>query len=210
MSENLKIRFRLPNGEEFEAEGPQEFIDSERKRFLSLIGRNESTAATKADTPVPAIISQAQGRTTFTSDKAITQFTEVSAPIPGYSTTEKSTKSSISQNNLRRLWEQLLKEEGDTLILRRRSKLTASEAALLILAGAKNLLNKVDYRAILLSKSLKESGFETNRLDRLLADEIHSAHIIAQGSKRSRTYLLTPAGYAKAFVLAEKRVGDIL
>ena len=35
----LKIRFRLPNGEEFEAEGPQDFIETQRNYFLTLIGR---------------------------------------------------------------------------------------------------------------------------------------------------------------------------
>ena len=38
----LKIRFRLPKGEEFEAEGPREFIESQRNYFLQLIGSTQS------------------------------------------------------------------------------------------------------------------------------------------------------------------------
>ncbi len=206
MSENLKIRFRLPNGEEFEAEGPQDFIESQRNYFLNLIARKASFnqafpgPITQAAFPVPQAPAQAILSTVPAALRAENSLTTLGTPERSAATTENLSVS--------KLWEQLLKREGDWLILRRKSHLSAQEAALLILAGAKNLLAQPAYRAILLAKSLKLSGFETARLDRLLTEEIKASYIIASGSKRGRDYSLTPTGYTKAFVLAKKRVGE--
>ncbi len=49
----LKIRFRLPNGEEFEAQGPREFIERERNYFLALI-RQPGKPATPPTVPPAA------------------------------------------------------------------------------------------------------------------------------------------------------------
>lgn len=160
----LKIRFRLPNGEEFEAQGPREFIERERNHFLALIGQTK-----------PAVLPVMAGPAT-----------PVNAPH-----TELY------------LWEKLLKEDGDTLILRRKTKLSAPEVALLLLAGARVLLKKPAYLALELAHSLKACGIEGGRLDRLLAGEIQAGRMAGEGTKRSRTYRLTDEGFAKAFVLAE-------
>ena len=209
MSENLKIRFRLPNGEEFEAEGPQDFIESQRADFLSLIGRgvvSKPCIVPTASAPVQPVISS-----TFSTIPAAVRAEAVPTNVSSaFQSTNPSTKNLLQTPSAAHLWERLLKKEGDLLILRRKSRLSASEAALLILAGAQHLLKADGYRAILLSKSLHESGFEAGRLDRLLADGIKESYISARGSKRSRSYRLTPAGFARAFVLAEKRVGEIV
>lgn len=208
MSENLKIRFRLPNGEEFEAEGPQDFIESQRADFLSLIGRgvvSKPRIVPTASTPVqptaaPSVFS--------TIPAAVRAETSLKRSVSVDKTSPSSTENLPEISSAAHLWERLLKKEGDLLILRRKFRLSAAEAALLILAGAQHLLKTDGYRAILLSKSLHESGFEAGRLDRLLADGIKESYISAQGSKRSRSYRLNPAGFARAFVLAEKRVGE--
>ena len=164
----LKIRFRLPNGEEFEAQGPREFIERERNHFLALIGQ------TKPANPAPVL-------------------PVVSGPaIP----------ANAPHTELY-LWEKLLKEDGDTLILRRKTKLSAPEVALLLLAGARVLLKKPAYLALELAHSLKACGIEGGRLDRLLAGEIQAGRIAGEGTKRSRTYRLTEEGFARSFVLAE-------
>lgn len=55
MSEDaLKIRFRLPHGEEFEAEGPQDFIETQRNYFLNLIGHTAATRLTHPAASAPA------------------------------------------------------------------------------------------------------------------------------------------------------------
>lgn len=205
MSENLKIRFRLPNGEEFEAEGPQEFIDSQRTYFLNLIGRGASSAGLAqvpatipVNSPLPAIT------TTLNSIPNAQPIRQKEAP------TVLPVEQKTTFGDKKRLWEQLLKREGELLILRRKAHLSAAEAAILILAGACYLLGADAYRAILLSKSLQESGFDAGRLDRLLARHIKEDYLAAQGSKRSRSYRLSQTGFVRAFVLAEKRVGETL
>ena len=167
-SENntLKIRLRLPNGEEFEAQGPREFIERERNYFLALIGQTK-----------PAISATPSAQITPTAN---TPHTELY------------------------LWEKVLKEDGQTLILRHKTKLTPPETAAIVLAGARVLLKKPAYPALELARSLKACGIAGGRLDRLLAGEIQAGRMVGEGSKRSRTYKLTPEGFAKAFVLAEK------
>ncbi len=197
MSENLKIRFRLSNGEEFEAEGPQEFIDSQRTDFLILIGKKNSSLKLplpQQNTPVsPQPISVAHSSVMTSRNPSINGTSPVDSTFSG-----------------KHLWQHLLKEVGGLLILRKKARLAADEAALLILAGNKELYNQAQYSAILLSKSLKESGFETGRLDRLLENSLKQGYLDCKGSKRSRCYQLTPSGLAKAFVLAEKKVGETL
>lgn len=176
-SENntLKIRFRLPNGEEFEAQGPREFIEAQRNYFLALIGQGKVAAQA---------LSQSAGLT-------------VVQPKPAPNT-------AAPQHTEQYLWEKLLKEDEDTLILRRKAKLTSQEVAALVLAGARVLLKKPAYPALELARSLKACGIEGGRLDRLLAGEIQAGRIVGEGTKRSRTYKLTPQGFARAFTLAEK------
>ena len=160
----LKMRFRLPNGEEFEAEGPREFIETQRNYFLTLIGK---TSGAQAQSPI-------------------------SSPI------------SPKEHSEKYLWERLLREDGEILILRRKTKLSTPEIASLLVAGARILLERKEYSALELAKSLKASGIEGGRLDRALTLEIQSGRLIAQGSKRGRTYRLSEEGFTRAFVLAEK------
>lgn len=169
----LRIRFRLPNGEEFEAEGPREFIENQRNYFLTLIGTSAKTDFTHTPSPAPAALPH-------------------------------NTKGQISPHTELFFWEQIFKNESNTLILRHKIKLDASDLALLVLAGARVLLQKPSYSALELAKSFKVNGGVPGRLDRLLLGEIQSRRILAQGSKRSRTYQLSEEGFARAFILAEK------
>ena len=181
-SENntLKIRFRLPNGEEFEAEGPREFIEAQRNYFLALIGQGKAAAQA---------LSQSAGL--------------AAAPRATFPNTN------TPQHTEQYLWEKLLKEDDNTLILRRKAKLPPQEVAALILAGARVLLKKPAYPALELARSLKACGIEAGRLDRLLTGEIQAGRIVGEGNKRSRTYKLTPQGFAKAFALAEKLLQSV-
>lgn len=171
---NLKIRFKLPSGEEFEAEGPREFIDQERAKFLALV--NHHPAA-----PQPALTPALQPQTKPTDQHHTELF----------------------------FWEKLLKEDGSTLVLRRKTKWTAQETALVLLAGARVLLKQPAYPALELARSLIACGIEEGRLDRLLASEIQAGRIVGEGIKRSRTYQLTNEGFARAFVLAEKLLKEL-
>ena len=162
----LKMRFRLPHGEEFEAEGSLEFIESQRNSFLRLIGHSEVNVSPASSLP----------------------------NIP----------SAQQQHTEQYLWERILKEDGNTLILRNKTKSTTAEIAILLLAGARVLLKREEYSALELSKSLKASGIEGGRLDRMLASAIQAGYLFSQGSKRGRTYRISESGFAKAYILADK------
>ena len=166
----LKIRFRLPKGEEFEAEGPREFIESQRNYFLQLIGNTQNTS-----------LQSGSG-----SDSGIN---------PG---------NNAPQHTEQYLWEMIFKQDADTLIMRNKHKLPTTDITLLLIAAARILLQKEEYSALELAKSLKANHIEGMRLDRLLAPAMQAGYLSAQGSKRSRTYKLSDSGFAKAYMLAEK------
>ena len=163
-NQTLKIRFKLPNGEEFEAEGPQAFIEQQRAWFLAFIDKHN---APHAGAPLPVQPS--------------------SRPSGTYVPNEARP---LANENNRELyfWEKLLKEDGETLVLRQKTKLAPQDLAAILLAGARALLKKPAYSALELAKSFKACGGPEGRLDRLLAGELQAGRIVAEGAKRSRTY----------------------
>ena len=209
-----KLRFKLTGGEEFEAEGSLEFIERQRDYFLSFIRKN----------PLPQQPSQTRNKLPH-QPPAGTFLPREDSSVPG--TLYPGLAASIQEGEEiapqlppsaaqaafpgKRLWEQLLTTAGeDTLYLRRKLHLTVPDAALLLLAGGKELLEKPHTSALWLSRSLEKSGFELTRLDRVLAPSIKQGYILCQGSKRSRLYSLTPTGFAHAFVLAGKKANSLL
>lgn len=227
----LKIRFRFPGGEEFEAEGSREFIEQQRNYFLALIGKKMSGPASAIPAPRKRTTYPLTGGPKPTASQTVPESslfsptdipqtaTNAQTPLPPLSSVPPALRgetalqtdmplADISQPV--RLWEQLLKEEGDIVVLRRKMRLSAAEAASLLVAGARVLLKKPNYPALHLSQSMRKSGFDEGRLDRILAPEIRNGHLASDGSKRSRTYRLTNEGFAKAFVLAEKLAKELL
>lgn len=203
-----KIRFKFAGGEEFEAEGSLEFIESQRDYFLSLVKKKPQAAGT-------AVL---RGTTAKTIPTLPHEDASVSGTLqPGVlaaNNTVAGGNSPLSAANTafpgNRLWEQLLTQEGDNLFLRRKLHLSASDAALILLAGGKEILGKPGCSALWLARALDKSGFALTRLDRLLAPAVKLGHIQSEGSKRSRLYALTPAGFAHAFVLAGKKAESLL
>lgn len=227
----LKIRFRFPGGEEFEAEGSREFIEQQRNYFLALIGKKMSVPASAIPAPPKRTTYPLTGGQKPTASQTVPASplfsptdipqtaTIAQTPLPPLSSVPPALRGETAlQADMPladipqpvRLWEQLLKEEGDIVVLRRKMRLNAAEAASLLVAGARVLLKKPNYPALHLSQSMRKSGFDEGRLDRILAPEIRNGHLASDGSKRSRTYRLTNEGFAKAFVLAEKLAKELL
>ena len=103
------------------------------------------------------------------------------------------------------IWQSISLIKGNTVILKsKHSDITPAGAALLILAVNRIILQSEDCSALKLSKSLKKSGYFKGRIDRIIAGDIKGRTISAIGTKRNRTYQLTPKGIAKAQMLAEK------
>ena len=224
--QKVKIRFKFRSGEEFEAEGNPDFIERQRAQFLYLIGKQPQDAARKenslqpsksyykqpASFATPALPAEALTATTSATAPQAPAFLRRTRPQDTDSAALPANPAPISTGTVQetRLWEELVKTEENLVILRRKNRLlTAETAALVLIAAAKVLLGAQNgYSALHLSKSLSKSGYGGERLDRTLGGEIRRGTVKSEGSKRSRVYLLSDEGFAKAFVLAEKLAGE--
>ena len=224
--QKVKIRFKFRSGEEFEAEGNPDFIERQRAQFLYLIGKQPQDTARKENS-LKSSESYYKQPASFATPalpaEALTDTTSATAPqAPAFlrrtrlqdmdSAALPANPAPISTGTVQetRLWEELVKTEENLVILRRKNRLlTAETAALVLIAAAKVLLGAQNgYSALHLSKSLSKSGYGGERLDRTLGGEIRRGTVKSEGSKRSRVYLLSDEGFAKAFVLAEKLAGE--
>lgn len=201
---SVKIRLRFPGGEEFEAEGNRDFVEEQRNYFLSLIGKKEKRVSFAAPQPVRAFAKEPAPLPVLSPLPPAQRPPTPSVPAAPTNIPTASNTATGEAFPALRLWERLLKEDGEIVVLRKKMRLTAQEAALLLLAGARVLLKKPSYAALHLSKSMRKSGYSEGRLDRLLLQDIKNGHLTSDGSKRSRSYRLTNEGFAKAYVMAEK------
>ncbi len=102
-------------------------------------------------------------------------------------------------------WSRIITDKGDLLKLRFKSpEIIAVEAVLILMAANRTINQKEDLGAITLSKALKSSGYEPDRLDRLLSKEIRDGRVTASGTKRNRTYQITQKGLEKAYMATRK------
>lgn len=230
----VKIRFKFRSGEEFEAEGSPDFIESQRAQFLQLIGKEGRSASTtrpsvsrpptrafSAPAADPSPLSAANFPPLTGPAAAFPRMQPASAPFPSQADTApqdpqqlllqpaalraKPRTAAQPSDEAQHLWECIVKVDDGHVYLRRKSRLITPEtAALLLLAAAKVLLQENSYSALALAKSLTKSGYGGGRLDRLLGPDLRQGTLRAEGSKRSRAYLLSDEGFARAYVLAGK------
>lgn len=194
-NENLKLRFKLKTGEEFEAQGNLAFISAQKESFLNLLKMPKQQNA--INTP-------------YLPQKPAQQ--EINLLKPAY-LRRQGTPENTEQNKpflktpSGEVWDKAAYSDGDNIIIRRKSKLIKPQiAALIVLGTAKVLMAKEAISALELAKSLKLSGYlkEGQRLDRLLEGEIKEGFLSYEGSKRNRLYRISAAGQAKAYTWAEK------
>jgi hypothetical protein len=155
----FKLRIKDPSGAEFEAEGPAEFILTEKENFLKdLLNRKT--------------------------------LQELSPAISGPN--QKKPENDF--------WDNIVESKGALLRLRIKSPgVSAEEAALILIAAYRFINQKEEVGAITLSKILRSSGYEPDRLDRLLSLEIREGRVTASGTKRNRTYRITQKGLEKTY-----------
>ena len=161
--EKYKLRIKHPSGAEFEAEGSEDFVLSEKHEFFSKLPNHEP-----ADKQPIAI----------SPDKA----------------------------NVHAFWQKIVENKDNNLyILKAKSpEISPVEASMIIISSSQASGQAGKISAISLSKSLKISGYEPERLDRLLSKKIKQGEIIASGSKRNRLYKLTQAGSQSAYLAIQK------
>ena len=110
-----------------------------------------------------------------------------------------------AEDRLTGFWDKTITDKGGLLRLRFKSpEIGAAEAVLILMAANRALSRKEDLSAITLSKALKSSGYEPDRLDRLLSKEIREGRATASGTKRNRTYRITQKGLERAYTAMKK------
>lgn len=103
------------------------------------------------------------------------------------------------------IWQKIAAFKQNILILTTKSPLISKiEAGILIIAAAQALGPMPGYPAVRLAKSMRISGYQPERMDRLLVQAIKEGKITASGMKRNRIYSLAPKGMAEAFSIAHK------
>ncbi len=159
--DNYRLRIKHPSGAEFEAEGPEDFILSEKREFLSAFNKE-----------------------------------------PGKTTTQES---SHNEDKSHAFWQDIVDNKENLYILKAKSpKISPTEAALIIISADQANGQNGKISAINLSKSLKTSGYQPERLDRLLSKKIKQGEIIASGTKRNRLYKLNHKGIQSAYTAIQK------
>lgn len=194
-NENLKLRFKLKTGEEFEAQGDLEFISTQKEAFLNLVKtpKQQNAANTTYQPQIPA-------------QQEINLLKPAYLRRQGTLSEQEENKQSIKTPS-GEVWDKVAYSDGDNIIIRRKSKLIKPQiAALIILGSAKVLTAQDTLSALELAKSLKLSGYlkAGQRLDRLIEGEIKEGFLSYEGSKRNRLYRISAAGQAKAYTWAEK------
>lgn len=194
-NENLKLRFKLKTGEEFEAQGDLAFISAQKEAFLNLL---------KAPARTPGNINPIKPE----ESPSQTYIRTINRPyLRKNDIWPDKQENTIIKTPSDEVWNKIAYSDGQSLIIRRKSKLIKPQIAALIILSANKILNSKDTLAALeLSKSLKLSGYlkEGQRLDRLLESEIREGFLSYEGSKRNRLYRVSASGQAKAYTWAEK------
>ena len=171
-----KVRLRLPDGAEFEAEGSPEFVSGELKDFVAMQRRDKPGSRPTEAQKTPARAPQ---------DAPI----HASDPRPGA---------------LRVPWDTLI--ETGAAGIRLRAKLGGGkddkDACLVLLAASQALLKENKPTAGRLARWLRASGYPIGRVDRVIAQAVEQGEVLASGSRRARRYELSGPGKAKAYLLA--------
>ncbi len=159
--DKYRLRIKHPSGAEFEAEGSQEFILSEKREFLG----------------------------NFSQEPAQNQVHDMPQ----------------NRDKAHAFWQDIVENRDNLYILKAKSpEVNPIEAAIIIISADQVNGQNGKISAINLSKSLKTSGYEPERLDRLLSKKIKQGEIIASGTKRNRLYKLNQKGIQSAYTAIQK------
>ena len=86
---------------------------------------------------------------------------------------------------------------------------SATDAALLIMLGQKDLRNNVSVTGQELGDGLAESGRDVPRVDRVMDSALKEQWVLKTGVKRGTRYRLTNVGLAKALTVAKELIESL-
>lgn len=182
-----KIRIKI--GEhEFEAAGDQETVQRELDRFYKVIDE------LRQQTPASPTRVQSEAKVSYESLAPVSS----KAKIPYES---KALQAQIPKN-----LSAIFSYQEGTLMLKARlpGQDREREAALVLLYGYRVIQ---DIKTVLsgnLLESMKISGYNISRVDRLLTRFVNDGVVLTSGIRRGTAYQLTPAGFQKAENISEE------
>lgn len=229
--DKMKIRIKLPDGSEFEAEGPASFVLEERKRFMEMFcSDNPACRAEPASPSVRPISGPSHAEEPDSHFEPQPESAEItvsgavseSAVVPPADKTSHQANKTVNNNinhidnvNYRQeeklpfppqntIWHEITKrgKNGDLVLCYKPVTLQAADAVLILLAAEYKVNGTRSLPALAVSKMIKYSGYHHARLDRLLAGHIRSGLIRYEGTKRNRLYSITEKGFQEAALLA--------
>ena len=164
MDTTIKLQFTLPNGSTFSAEGPQEIVQQAFERFLA--------SAEKTPPPVQEQFNQSND-SHINNENVPPDQADQALLMRAYLT--EASKAIVSLR--------ALPPDGPN---------KASDAAIMILYGAHQLLHMPEYPVTRLKRSLQRSGIQVNRIDRIMEPYRHI--LIKGGAGVSGKYSLNNQG----------------
>lgn len=179
--ERCRLRLRLPDGSELEAEGAESFVERQRDDFLS-----------RAPAPAP--------------DQRRTQANQPQPEEAPWPPPAQARPAAPTPAEPRIAWDAITELRGPSLLLRAKLPNPASEqdACLVLLACSHKILNNPKPTATQLAKWLRGSGYPVGRMDRALEGAVSAGQLLSSGSRRSRRYELTASGRLRALILADR------
>jgi hypothetical protein len=86
---------------------------------------------------------------------------------------------------------------------------TATDAALLIMLGQKDLRNNIAVTGQEIGDGLAQSGREVPRVDRIMDQALEDQHVLKTGVRRGTRYRLTNLGLSKALAIAKDLIESL-
>ena len=201
--DKIRIRIRIPSGAEFEAEGTEELVLSEKEKFIKKFA-NDYEAIKNTDLEIIGVEEENQKKLNHQNSFGEIKVHEVEQKKfgqPDLLFSVDKTEGGIEPKNA---WETITRKGKNQhlVIISKDKSINAAEAVLILLAAEQQLSGNFEIPALILSGMLKSSGFQARRLDRLLQQYIDNGYIKYTGTKRGRAYSLSEKGFQKAALLA--------
>jgi hypothetical protein len=181
-----KVKLRLPNGAEFEAEGAKETVDAQLTAFMKLM----------ADMPMPT----AELPKAIHPASAI--FPSPSSPVGSAAAVPPELPSPLTDEILSRVFRR--DRDSISLLAMPRGERSEGDTLIALLYAYQQLLNQPAVTGVTLSQAARQSGLSLSRLDRVM--ESQAQYIMAAGARRGRRYSLNNRGVRYAEDLIRRLV----
>lgn len=138
----------------------------------------------------------------------LASFKELIANVPKVQECETRKNTSTVEQQPQLPLEKILKVDGRVVSLTAKGE-TVEDAVLLILLGQKEFRNNQSVTGSEVMDGLKQSGYQLDRIDRIVDKLSDEGSIITVGMHRARRYRLSNTGVARALGIAKEVITTV-